>query len=226
MKRRSGQILLSVCCALLALLLHACIATVREEVFPQRVTSSEIKRSPEDKTRPPQLGSVVESNQVKKDTVVIDYRPKRQPTSQTEEVPAPGPGISDEEFGTGGDPLELEYAFALDKFDKGNFDEACTEFELLSGTLPARDPLRYEALFMLAECAAVRDQLVTGVRLLESLNADAATPPAVAEKVMVRLGQLYCVLGDDAQAEQLFDLFRSTYPSSAYLPLADCSSVR
>ncbi len=226
MKRLSGHIAIYLGCALPALLLHACIATVREDVFPQREKSSEIARSPEAKTRPPQLGSVVESNQVKKDTVVIDYRPRRQPTSQTEEIPAPGPGATEEDFGTGGDPLELDYAFALDEFDQGNYDKACDEFELLSGILPARDPLRYEALFMLAECAAVRDQLVTSVRLLESLYNDADAPPAVSEKVMVRLGQLYCVLGDDARAEQLFDLFRTTYPSSTYLPLADCSSVR
>ncbi len=226
MKRHSGHIALYLGCALLALLLHACIATVREDVFPQRTRTSEIERSPEAKTRPPQLGSVVETNQVKKDTVEIDYRPRRQPTAQTDDAPAPGPGVTDEEFGTGGDPLELDYAFALDEFDDGNYDKACAEFELLSGTLPARDPLRYESLFMLAECAAVRDQLVTAVRLLESLYNDAAAPPAVSEKVLVRLGQLYCVLGDDARAEQLFDLFRSTYPASTYLSLADCSSVR
>ena len=48
----------------------------------------------------------------------------------------------------------------------------------------------------------------------------------VNERVLVRLGQIYCVEKDQQKAEDYFKLLRNTYPESIYIPLADCDVVK
>lgn len=118
-----------------------------------------------------------------------------------------------------------EYNAIIAEFDKGNFKEALASFEVYAGILPADDSLFYETQFFISECYISLNFLNRAKGLLEQLEGSTSIPDEVMQKVLVRLGQVWCVLDDKINAETYFNLLRQKYPNSKYLPLADCSVV-
>ncbi len=115
---------------------------------------------------------------------------------------------------------------AIELFDSGDFSEALSMFEVYAGTLPPSDSLYHETLFFIGECYISMDNLNKAKALLEELEAFPGVADGVMEKVLVRLGQIWCVLDDELRAEAYFQMLREKYPNSIYIPLADCSVVK
>ena len=115
---------------------------------------------------------------------------------------------------------------AVEKFDSGEYELALSKFQVYSETLPPSDSLYFETLFFISECYIALDNLNKAKNLLEELEVFGGVPDTVMEKVLVRIGQIWCVLDDELQAEAYFQMLRKKYPKSKYLPLANCSVVR
>ncbi len=199
----------------LALICVSCLSTVRTNYFHDRTAE---EKKVED-VRPPLLASV-RAEQLKRDTVVIDYTtPFRRQTGQANEprelLPA-APAMS----------LVESYEEALLKFDGGDYDEACSRFRSIAETLSPDDSLAYEARFMEAECSITSGKSVIALSTLIALSLDNNTPASVLEKVLVRKGQTQCLLGEFESAANSFSQFRRRFPKSIYLPLANCESAR
>lgn len=204
-----------VCCC--ALICGSCIAPVRTNYFPER---PEKEKQEQPKVRPARLEGVRTAGESRSDTLVIDYTtPLRRQTGETEQPRESLPV-------TGGVSLEESFEAALRQFDNGEYDNACMEFRSVAETLPPGDSLAYEARFMEAECSIVDNKLVIALSTLLSLSLDAATPAPVLEKTLVRKGQVQCLLNELESAEETFRQFRSRFPDSPYLPLANCNAAR
>lgn len=125
---------------------------------------------------------------------------------------------------TTGEPQE-EYEKAVEFYQGKRYAEACALFVRLGKTLSKRHQLRPDVLFMNAECAAVDGRLNEAQGILEGLLGDAATPPQVLEKTIVRLGHVYCGLGDTVKAGTFFTRLKREFPNSAYLRVASCNAL-
>jgi len=136
------------------------------------------------------------------------------------------------------DPLETETNFeskyeyrdylsdifnsALEKFDRKEFKNACADFKLLMNTLEKGDSLQLEASFFYAECLIEFNDYSVAEILLNDLRNIENKPDSISEKVLVRLGQLYCILNANERALKIFEEFHQKYPDSIYKPLAKC----
>lgn len=90
-----------------------------------------------------------------------------------------------------------------------------------------RDSLHWEALFQLGECFAVGGEYRRAMLLLGELAyRDRDVPPDVHQRAIVRLGHVFCKLGDPGRAEHLFAKLFRLYPASIYRPLASCRVIR
>lgn len=206
-----------VVCMLVAWCCQACIAPVRTNYFPERLGAE----PPQVRVaQPPQLEGVKMAGSQRQDTVVIDYTmPLRQQSGENND-PSESLPVSN--------ALSIEAAFdsALEDFDRGDYDDACIQFRSIVETLPHGDSLAYEARFMETECAIVNNRLIPALSALLSLSLDAKTPVSVMEKVLVRKGQVQCLLKEFKSAEDTFRLFRSRFPESVYVPLANCDAAQ
>ncbi len=119
-----------------------------------------------------------------------------------------------------------QFSMALTAFDAGNYASAQKAFETLARTLPSNDSLKYEADFMTAEAQLMQTEYDSGMQRLQSLLRSPATPPGIIERALLRQGQVYCLQGNDAKAQESFKQFRQRFPRSRYARLADCSAVR
>lgn len=204
-------------CVAIAWCCQACIAPVRTNYFPKRLAA---EKPQERVAQPPQLEGVKTAGLQRQDTVVIDYTlPLRQQSGEKNEL-RESLAISN--------ALSIEAAFdaALEDFDQGDYDNACIQFRSIIETLPTGDSLGYEARFMEAECAIVNNRLVPALSALLALSLDPGTPVPVVEKVLVRKGQVQCLLKEFESAEETFRLFRNRFPESVYLPLANCEAAQ
>ncbi|MCX7737203.1 MAG: hypothetical protein N2319_10880 [Candidatus Kapabacteria bacterium] len=111
---------------------------------------------------------------------------------------------------------------ALEKFDRKDFKNACNDFKLLMNTLEKGDSLQLEASFFYAECLIEYNDYSVAEILLNDLRNIENKPESISEKVLVRLGQLYCILNARERAYKIFDEFNQKYPNSIYKPLAKC----
>jgi TolA-binding protein len=118
------------------------------------------------------------------------------------------------------------YDLAVEDFDAGNYEEALNKFKLYAETLPPSDSLYFEIDFFIAECYVAQNDLNNAKYILEHIELNPDATDAVMEKVLVRIGQIWCVLDNQSRAEQYFTLLRDKYPNSIYIALADCSLVR
>ncbi len=207
--------------SLLIGLLPACVAPVRNELFPDADSQGSSSDKEEVSLRPPDIEGIETLASEPRDTLVIEYgqEPEQPQEAAVENEIIAGMAADD------APDLMQEFEEALAKFDEGRYDEACSFFDLLGETLPEEDSLRYEALFMVAECSFIRNQLGLAGSRLDALYRDPAVPDGVLEKVMLRLGQSYCLNGETAKAEDIFNRFTVVFPESVYMPLATCDSV-
>jgi TolA-binding protein len=119
-----------------------------------------------------------------------------------------------------------QFSMALTAFDAGNYASAQQAFETLSRTLASNDSLKYEADFMVAESQLMQTEYEKGMQRLQALLRSPATPPGVAERALLRQGQVHCLQGNSTKAQESFRQFRQRFPRSRYAKLADCSAVR
>lgn len=90
-----------------------------------------------------------------------------------------------------------------------------------------QDSLHWEALFQLGECYAVGGEYRHAMLLLGELAyRDRDVPPDIHQRAIVRLGHVFCKLGDPGRAEHLFAKLLRLYPTSIYRPLASCRIIR
>lgn len=122
--------------------------------------------------------------------------------------------------------LVNQFEVASTEFDNEKFTSACPQFRLLSETFAKDDSLRYESLFFLSECLILENKLNPAQAILDDLYKNSLVPSSVMEKVIVRLGQLHCVSGKKQKATEMFNILRRRYPSSIYLPLANCDVIK
>jgi hypothetical protein len=80
-------------------------------------------------------------------------------------------------------------------------------------------------MFYCSECMIIEDDLYGAESILKELLVNPQTNNTIRQKVLVRLGQVYCVLGNSEMASTLFKKLKQEYPNSVYLPLANCESV-
>lgn len=112
---------------------------------------------------------------------------------------------------------------AVEKFDRKDFKNSCNDFKLLMNTLDKDDSLQLEASFFYAECLIELNDFYVAEILLNDIRNTRNIPTSIEEKVLVRLGQLYCILNAIERAYQMFNEFNSRYPDSIYKPLAKCN---
>ncbi len=98
----------------------------------------------------------------------------------------------------------------------------CAVFKYFADKFTFSDSLRQEANFQLAECNINNNNLHNALELLETLTTEKMNK-AVAPKILVRIGQVYCAIGDNAQAEKYFKRLKKEYPKSIFNQIADCS---
>lgn len=196
---------------------QACIAPVRTNYFPERLDTEQPQARV---VQPPQLEGVKMAGSQRQDTVIIDYTiPLRQQSGEHNNLSESLP-VSN--------ALSIEAAFdsALEDFDRGEYDDACVQFRSIVETLPPDDSLAYEARFMETECSIVNNRLTPALSALLALSLDPNTPVSVMEKVLVRKGQVQCLLKEFKNAEETFRLFRNRFPESVYIPLANCDAAQ
>lgn len=122
-------------------------------------------------------------------------------------------------------PLDEQFQEAVREFDNEQYERACGKFRRFAETLPLGDSLYYESYFFVAECSIVRNELDHAEQILARLYGSEDLPDPVVQKVLVRLGQVYCVKGQPETAQALFDELKADYPESIYLQIANCDAV-
>ena len=119
-----------------------------------------------------------------------------------------------------------QFAAAIQEFDDEQYESACNKAAYFAETFAYGDSLYYESLFLLSECSIINEAFDDAEKTLKNLLHEKQLPSSVHEKVLVRLGQLYCVKNKPKKAEKYFRELKRKYPRSIYLPLANCNSVR
>jgi TolA-binding protein len=119
----------------------------------------------------------------------------------------------------------VEYIKAVQIYEAGNYDKSCEMFVNMKNQYTKSDTTFYNVLFYCSECKIIEEDLYEAESILKELLVDPQTPNSTRQKVLVRLGQVYCVLGNKEMASTLFKKLRQEFPNSVYLPLANCESV-
>ncbi len=122
------------------------------------------------------------------------------------------------------DPQQLEEAITL--IENHQLAAGCQKLAAFLANYPMEDSLYYEAKFYEAECAIQHQDFADALQKLLRLNARPALPPTLHQKVLVRIGQLHCVLNHPQVAEQYFTQLKTLYPNSPFLRLANCDFLR
>ncbi len=117
--------------------------------------------------------------------------------------------------------LILNFNNAIEDLDKEKISN-CNIFKYFADEFKFNDSLQQEAIFYSAECDIMNNKLDEALSNLHSL-AETKMNRAIAPKVLVRIGQLYCVLGDKEEAAKFFKKLKKSFPKSIYNKLADCS---
>lgn len=117
------------------------------------------------------------------------------------------------------------FSDAVNNFKKGNYEQACPEFDLFASTFAPGDSLYYEAVFYDCECKILNNNIIDAKIILKELLNDKYITARVDQKVLVRLGQIECVSDNESKANEYFRILKEKYPDSKYIRLANCNSV-
>jgi len=116
-----------------------------------------------------------------------------------------------------------DYEKALKLFDMANYTAAEKKLKALSETLKENDTLVHETKFYIAECHIAKNEFTEATEILKNLDKNVDKNSEITQKTLVRLGQIYCVLGMNKVAEDYFKKLKGNYPNSVYNKLAKCN---
>lgn len=131
---------------------------------------------------------------------------------------------------TGGERTQEFYEKLIRDFMKAQADAEqsatfdCNVFNIYASQFSFNDSLFQEAQYSFAECNISNDRLEEAAAALETLCSEKMHKD-VAPKALVRLGQVYCILGDNAKARRYFNRLKKEFPRSVYNQLADCGRL-
>jgi len=120
-------------------------------------------------------------------------------------------------------PLEEKFLLLQQEFDRNA--SVCPDFVDLLKLLKNDDPLYWEVLFMICECYIIRENYDQARKRLESVLVNSGTNNGLRQKALVRLGQVYCVINQPEDAQRYFIQLKKEFPTSLYLPLANCDVI-
>jgi len=159
---------------------------------------------------------------LREDTLVIYLDPVLPPQSYFEKMAeSNNPNFALAEIYT-----DSEFNKAVKDFDAEKYEQACNQFQFWTETLMPGDSLHSEARFYLAECLIADNDIKNAEKRLLELYADKKVMGATKQKVIVRLGQVNCVLRKGDLAKKYFDELKKKYPKSIYIAIADCAYIR
>ncbi len=125
-----------------------------------------------------------------------------------------------------GESIAGQFDRAYREYENENYQSSCDKFRTFAETFAKGDSLQFEALFLHSECLLLENKLSQAENVLLSLLPDAKLPKSILQKVLVRLGQVYCVMDKEKSAEMYFSRLRKEFPQSPYIKIADCSAVK
>ncbi|GAB1370550.1 hypothetical protein MASR1M45_06110 [Candidatus Kapaibacterium sp.] len=111
---------------------------------------------------------------------------------------------------------------AIKTFENGDYENSCTKFQSLSSTIDSQSPIYHDIEFYLAECLVIKNQLNEAKKKFEILLSDNEIPDKTLEKVLVRIGQIYCAQDEKKIASTFFSRLENLNPNSIYLKVANC----
>lgn len=120
-------------------------------------------------------------------------------------------------------PLEERFLLAQQEFERSA--SVCPEFVEILKLTTTNDPLYWEVLFMICECYIIRENYEQARKRLESVLVNSGTNKGLRQKALVRLGQVYCVTNQPEDAQRYFTQLKKEFPTSLYLPLANCDVI-
>jgi len=118
-----------------------------------------------------------------------------------------------------------DFLKAVQIYEAGDYETSCKMFNDMKSQYSEGDSLYFDVLFYSSECMIIEDDLYGAESILKELLVNPEVSSTIRQKVLVRLGQVYCVLGNKEMANTLFKKLKQEYPNSVYLPLANCESV-
>jgi len=121
--------------------------------------------------------------------------------------------------------MELLFNEAIKEFDNEDYQSSCPKFQSIVGTYLSTDSIYYEAKYYSNECLIVQNQINAAKLGLEKMYSDSKTPSEILERVIVRLGQINCLLKKDNIAQKYFDELKNRFPQSIYLKVASCEYI-
>ncbi len=148
----------------------------------------------------------------RQDTTIIEMPPVKVTGMMSKPVPTTN--------------IEAEFANNVKSFEDKKYTEACRQFIQYSETLKPNDSLYFESLFYISECHVVKNEFQQAERVLLGLYNSGFTPEPIFEKTLIRLGHVNCILNKEQKAKLFFRELADRFPSSIYLPLADCELVK
>ncbi len=122
--------------------------------------------------------------------------------------------------------IDNDFDKAVNDFENREYDSACERIEVYTGIFTQTDSLYFEAKYYLCECYIIKGNANKAIEILNGIINDDNLTESVRERVLVRLGQLYCLVGNKLEAENLFSRLKKQYPNSIYLPYANCDKIK
>lgn len=121
--------------------------------------------------------------------------------------------------------LSNQFDEAVSLFNTEQYNRACPMFISFIGTLKQGDSLYYEAIFFHCECLIIDENINRAESMLNDVLNDRLLPNSVLEKILVRLGHIYCFQDRITLANRFFTRLRNEFPNSRYIAIANCDAV-
>ncbi|HRP02753.1 MAG TPA: hypothetical protein PLE30_08915 [Candidatus Kapabacteria bacterium] len=165
------------------------------------------------------------------DTLVIqmpDVISKPQPnidksnkeTMAGQEFGSKPPKESQEEF------ISKELDIAIGLYEQNKIDNAQKKIISILSTIDSNNVYYNKAKYFLTECNIAKKQLSIAKKSLNELYNTGSLEAELAEKVILRLGQLSCLQKDINGAVKYFVELKERFPNSELLPLANCDFIK
>ena len=122
--------------------------------------------------------------------------------------------------------IDSELDEAVTEFENGNYQNACEKINVYAGIFKVGDSLYYEAKYYEAECYVMNGRAGDAIKLYKNLLTDFELINSVKERVIIRLGQLFCFVKDKSSAEFMFAKLKKEFPNSIYIKIANCESIK